>query len=56
MKQKRYLKTSNIVLMAGGLLLVVLLLASIISARIVFDKTTLIQSPQDKIIVLDSNF
>ena len=56
MKQKKYQKKSNIFLMAGGLLLVLLLLVSIITARIVFDKSVKIQDPQQNVIVLDSNF
>ncbi len=56
MKPKRYTKKSNMLLMGGGLCIVVLLLVSIITARVVFDTSLQVRSPQQNVIVIDSNF
>lgn len=50
------MKRSNIMLMGAGALIVVLLLASVITARVVFDRS-IVQGPSDRgVVYINTNF
>lgn len=53
---KQNIRKSNIMLMAAGAFLVLMLLASIITARVVFDKVISTQTPNRGVVYLNTNF
>ncbi|WP_422481058.1 hypothetical protein [Pleomorphochaeta sp. DL1XJH-081] len=50
------MKRSNIMLLGAGALMVLLLLASVITARVVFDRSIVQDSPGKGVVYINTNF
>ncbi len=50
------MKTSNKYIIGAGVTIAILLLATVITARVVFDRTVVIQPPGGRIITVETRF
>lgn len=50
------MKQSNKLLLGAGLTLAVLILASVITARVIFDRSVVVRPTQTEIVILETRF